>query len=277
MSTIHTNPQGRSGTAVKDPKRTAKLEHWISKRVGQAMTDFAMLDEGDRILVAISGGKDSLTLLKVLKARQKRVPIRHEIIALHVLSNYTCGGADNEEDLRQFCRGIDVEYHMAPLNISLDMGQKKIGLNCFWCSWNRKKVLFEWADRLGCKKVALGHHKDDIIETTLMNLLFQGEISTMVPKQSFFDGRILIIRPLCYVEEDMIRAYARASGFVDSFCNCPAGRQSNRKRIRDIIEHMKRICPGVKNNIFYAPGRINSEYLPRFGKIPPAGTPTTGE
>jgi len=185
-------------------RKAQKLEYWISKRVGRAMGDFNMLSGGDRILVCVSGGKDSLTLLKVLVSRQLKVPIKHEIVVLHAVSSQSCGEDNAKKRLRDIFERLGVEYYFAPMQIELQDRKKKQGLNCFWCSWNRKKIFFEWARKLNCNKIALGHHKDDIVETTLMNLFFQGEFSTMMPNQPFFKGKFRIIRPLCYVEEVLI-------------------------------------------------------------------------
>jgi len=137
--------------------------------------------------------------------------------------------------------------------------------SCFWCSWNRRKALFEIADKLTCNKVALGHHKDDIVETTLMNIIYRGEVSTMNPKQELFDGKITIIRPLCYVEEKMTRAFAKENGFPGHSCSCPFGRDSRRRYIKDFITETGKSTPriNIRTNIFNSISRIREEYLGR--------------
>jgi tRNA 2-thiocytidine biosynthesis protein TtcA len=134
-------------------------------------------------------------------------------------------------------------------------------MNCFWCSWNRRKALFKTADRMGFKKVALGHHKDDIVETILLNLFFQGEISAMNPKQELFDGRIVIIRPLAYVEESMIKKFAVQEKLPLDKCICPNSVESHRTKISKIIKALEKTCPEIKTNIFKSVKRIKQDYL----------------
>jgi tRNA 2-thiocytidine biosynthesis protein TtcA len=138
---------------------------------------------------------------------------------------------------------------------------KRKDIDCFWCSWNRRKALFETVDKLGCRKVALGHHMDDIVETILMNLLFNGEISAMAPKQELFKGKIILIRPLAYVEEFMTRRFAKEQGFYREGCRCPNAVTSSRTEMGRIIAQVKRTCPDVKKNIFRGIRRINKDYL----------------
>jgi tRNA 2-thiocytidine biosynthesis protein TtcA len=121
--------------------------------------------------------------------------------------------------------------------------------------------LFKVADRFGCTKVALGHHKDDIVETILLNLFFQGEISAMSPKQELFNGKIIIIRPLCYVEEYMIKRFVKEDNIPQESCRCPNSIISNRNKMTKIISSLKRVCPEVKTNIFKSVKRIKQDYL----------------
>jgi len=231
-------------------------EFYISKRVGRAIMDYEMLASGDKIAVAVSGGKDSLTLLRVLNDRRKFVPIKYELLAVHIDMGYPC---HHPKILAEYFKKIGVNYHIEKIDIL--QGKTRKDISCFWCSWNRRKALFEAADRFGCTKVALGHHKDDIIETILMNLFFHGEISAMSPKQELFKGKITIIRPLAYVEEDMIVRFAKSAGFPHQKCSCPNSLTSNRTKIADIIKDIKKVCPDVKTNIFRSVKRIKEDYL----------------
>jgi tRNA 2-thiocytidine biosynthesis protein TtcA len=231
-------------------------EFFISKRVGKAITDYDMTREGDKIAVAVSGGKDSLTLLKVLRDRQIFVPVKYELLAVHIDLGYPKSIARN---LEKYFKKIGVPYHIEKVDALRKTKRKDI--NCFWCSWNRRKALFEVADRFGCEKVAFGHHKDDIIETILLNLFFHGEISAMAPKQELFKGKIKIIRPLAYVEEDLIRRFMKVADFSTFDCTCPNSEISNRTRMRKIISELKRVCPDVKTNIFRSVKRIKKDYL----------------
>jgi len=231
-------------------------EFYISKRVGRAIIDYDMLAEGDRIAVAVSGGKDSLTLLRVLRDRQAFVPIKYNLIAVHVDLGYPRSIA---KSLERYFKKIKVDYHITTVDTLKKT--RKADIDCFWCSWNRRKALFETADKLGCRKVALGHHMDDIVETVLMNLFFNGEIAAMAPRQELFKGKIVIIRPLAYVEESMTRRFAREQGFYKEGCDCPNSAASSRAQMGRIIAQVKRICPDVKKNIFRGVKRINKDYL----------------
>jgi len=231
-------------------------EFYISKRVGKAITDYDMLSDGDKIVVAVSGGKDSLTLLKVLLDRQKFVPIKYELMAVHIDMGYPC---QHPKALAKYFKNMGVNYHIEKIDILQGKSRKEI--SCFWCSWNRRKALFETANRFGCTKVALGHHHDDIIETTLLNLFFQGEISTMNPKQELFKGKIILIRPLAYVEEDMIRRFAKTLDFPHHKCACPNSITSKRTMVENIIKEVEKVCPDVKKNIFRSIKRIRKDYL----------------
>jgi tRNA 2-thiocytidine biosynthesis protein TtcA len=231
-------------------------EFYISKSVGKATTDYNMLSEGDKIAVAVSGGKDSLTLLKVLLDRQKFVPIKYEVLAVHIDLGYPRSFA---KTLEKYFKKIGVKYHIEKVDVLRKTKPEEI--NCFWCSWNRRKALFEVANRYGCQKVALGHHKDDIVETILLNLFFHGEISAMAPKQELFKGKIIVIRPLAYVEEFQIKRFAKNVGFPALNCICPHSLTSNRRKVADIIRDLKRTCPEIKTNIFRSVKRIKEDYL----------------
>jgi len=228
------------------------LEFYVSKRVGRAIADYQMLSEGDKIAVAVSGGKDSLTLLRILADRQKFVPIKYELLAVHIDLGYPRSYA---KQLEKYFKKIKVNYHIEKVKI------KTKDISCFWCSWNRRKALFEVAGRFGCNKVALGHHKDDIAQTILLNLFFHGEISAMSPKQELFKGKIILIRPLAYVEEDMIRRFTRTAGFPHQKCACPNSITSNRTKIAQIIKDLEKVCPELKTNIFKSVKRIKEDYL----------------
>jgi len=231
-------------------------EYYISKRVGKAIMDYKMLADGDKIAVAVSGGKDSLTLLRVLNDRRSFVPIKYELVAVHIDMGYPRSCA---KKLATYFKKNKIPYHIEKVDVLKKTDKKKI--NCFWCSWNRRKALFEVANRLGCSKVALGHHKDDIVETILMNMFFQGEISAMAPKQELFKGKITLIRPLAYVEEYLMKRFAREERLPHETCVCPNSITSQRAKMGKIISDLKRKCPEVKTNIFRSLQRIKKDYL----------------
>ena len=229
---------------------------YISKYVGRATTDYKMLSDGDKIAVAVSGGKDSLALLRVLADRREFVPIKYELLAVHIDMGYPRSCSNK---LERYFKKIGVKYHIEKTDVLRKADKKDI--NCFWCSWNRRKALFEVSDRLKCTKVALGHHKDDIVETILLNLFFQGEISAMSPKQELFKGKITLIRPFAYVEERMIKRFIREEKISHMTCACPYAITSNRTRMGRIIGELEKVCPEVKTNIFRSLKRIKKDYL----------------
>jgi len=240
-------------------KKLTGVARTISVRIGKAIGDYNMIENGDKILVGVSGGKDSLTLLSLLKARQKWSPVKYEIVAAHINTDFACSSCTHNDVLEKMFKEMNIQYAFRKIKVLT----KEKTTNCFWCSWNRRKAFFEIAEELGCNKIALGHHKDDVVETMLLNLIFQGEISTMNPMQEMFKGKISIIRPLCYVEEDMTAQFAKDSGFLSVSCQCPFGQNSQRQYIKKFIRETQEKIPGtnIKTNIFKSLARIKAEYI----------------
>jgi tRNA 2-thiocytidine biosynthesis protein TtcA len=234
------------------------LEARISKAVGRAIADYDMIQDGDRVLVAVSGGKDSLTLLRMLSRRRKFAPIEYGLEALYVDLGYGTS-PEIEEQLGDFCRKEDVAFHVKKNDVTKDLSRGKV--NCFWCAWNRRKVLFSAAKEFRCRKLALGHHKDDIVETILMNLFFEGEISAMAPAQPLFKGALTLIRPLAYVEEADIECFVRAAGFKTTRCGCAHAGMTQRAFVKNLVFCAQEVAPGVKTNIVRSLQRIKKDYL----------------
>lgn len=228
-----------------------KLYHKLITLTGQAICDFEMLHPNDKILAAVSGGKDSLTMLKLLLDRKRSTPFAYEVIAVHVDSSFQRNKKRNEL-LKELFTKWDVPYEIIPMELELEENSDKPGSSCFWCSWNRRKVLFEAAARLKCSKIALAHHKDDLIETTLMNLFYSGKFSTMLPNQDYFKGEFKMIRPLCYIEERDTRQFAEDAGLSIETCDCPIGEDSHRKKTKDLLAELSKENQSVKANIFEA-------------------------
>jgi len=231
-------------------------EYFLSKKVGKAIMDYQMISEGDRILVAVSGGKDSLTLLKILRDRLSFSPVKYELLAVYIDMDE---GFIHLQALKDYLKKNGYNYHIEKIDIPKDSPSER--LSCFWCSWNRRKTLFQLADKFNCNKVALGHHLDDVVETILLNMFFNGEISAMCPKQILFGGKLTIIRPLVYIEEKEIISFANQQDFPQSYCRCPNSLNSKRAYIERLIKNLEKDFPRVKNNIFGALKRIRKEYL----------------
>jgi tRNA 2-thiocytidine biosynthesis protein TtcA len=182
--------------------------------------DHDLIEGGDRIAVAVSGGKDSLSLLKLLNFRLGSVKESYHLLALHVqLGN--CSGYAPRQGLEESFQAQGVEYSFEEATVLGEDDRASEEPNCFWCSWNRRKALFLAANRMGCNKVAFGHHADDVAQTTLLNLLYHGRLETIEPRVSYFGGKIIVIRPLVYVAEKELVRFARACGFPMEDVPCP--------------------------------------------------------
>ncbi len=218
------------------------MNNHLAALVVEAVRHYGMIEPGEKILAAVSGGKDSLTLLHILNELSHRKESRFELRAVHIRTDFHCGGCVHREALSQIFEGMGIAYYFRKTFV---LDEKK-RTNCFWCSWNRRKTLFELAHKLGIRKIAFGHHKDDIIETSLLNLFFHGEISSMIPRQELFSGKIVIIRPLCFVEEEQIRSFARERNFPTQLCQCPFGAASKRRLIKEVIKSLSAKWPTLK-------------------------------
>ena len=232
---------------------------YINSRIGKAIDAYDLINDGDRILVAVSGGKDSMTLLSLLKERLRWIPIKYELTACHIRTDFHCASCAHTKTLTKFFDSLDIKYVFKDVKVLYKKGKT----NCFWCSWNKRKALFETANEFKCNKIAFGHHKDDIVETILMNMIYKGETAAMNPKQELFKGKIIIIRPLCLVEESSIRSYAKESGLTDKLCSCPFGANSKRKYVKKLIENIAKDSSdiNVRTNIFNSVARVKSDYV----------------
>lgn len=239
---------------IKEKEKTELrgIVRYVYKTMGHAIADYHMLTDKDRLLIAVSGGMDSLSLLKLFQMRQARIPIDFEILACFIDTDFI---KVDKQLLLDYFDACAIPYVVKRLTL----GEGEV--NCFWCSWNRRKLLFETAREHNCNKISFGHNLDDIIETTLMNLLFNGEISTMKPKVELFGGQITVIRPLCYLEKRLISRFASQFSFPDTQYECVYGKDSGRAAVQDLIKNLQKHCRGVKKNIFYSLTRIRQEYL----------------
>ena len=231
----------------------------LNKVMGQALHRYGMISDGDRIAVGLSGGKDSLTLMWFLKERLSRIPIRYKVFAVYIDPGFEGGFADALED---YARQMGYEFRAEHTDYGLQgHGPENRENPCFLCSRLRRKRLFEISDELGCNKLALGHNKDDIIETLFLNICYAGEISTMMPYQPFFQGRFTVIRPLAFADEDMIRRFARARHFPDFENPCPTAKVSKRQEIKTLLNQLYKSNRKIKGNIFRAMSHVKPEYL----------------
>ncbi len=212
-----------------------------------------MLQGADKLAVALSGGKDSLTLLFMLKAILGRGLPNPPLVAIHVDGAFSCGASLEKQFLTSICQKMDI-----PLVIR-SSEKKNHPLQCYSCARERRKILFQAAKEMGCSHIAFGHHKDDAAATLLLNLLHKAEFASMMPKVHMERYGVTILRPLFYVEEEEIKRFAQMHQFQRISCKCPVGQRSKRKASRDIITFMERHFPHAKTNLFQAGEEFGSK------------------
>ena len=238
-----------------------KLQTRLCRRVGQAITDYSMIEEGDKVMVCLSGGKDSYGLLDILLAIRPRAPIHFDIIAVNLDQKQPGFPA---HVLPDYLTKLGVSFHIEEQDTYSTV--KRIipegDTMCSLCSRLRRGILYRLADELGATKIALGHHRDDLVETFILNVFFGGKLRTMPPKLVSDDGRHIVIRPLANVEERDLARYAELREFPIIPCNL-CGSQENLKRqeVKTLLLDWNRRFPGSVDNIFAALSNILPEHL----------------
>ena len=221
----------------------------LSKRFNKGCTDYHLLQDGDRILIALSGGKDSLMLLRLLAARSRIYRPKIQVEAAHVIMDNIPYETDRSY-LQQFCDEAGVRLHI--LHSSFDESTDKRKTRCFLCAWNRRKTLFSYAVSQGFNKVALGHHMDDILTTFLMNITYEGNRQTMQPSLALQHYPITIIRPLCLVSEADIQAEATQLGFLRQKKPCPYEQATRRTSMNEVLHQLESLNPEARYSLWHA-------------------------
>lgn len=209
----------------------------------KALYDFKMLEQEKKVAVALSGGKDSLTLLFLLKAISGKGFPDLEIHAILVEGEFSCGAGINTDYLRSICEKLEVNF------ITRRSEQKLEALECYSCSRERRSLIFEAAKSVGTTTIAFGHHRDDHAQTVLMNLLHKGEFAGNLPKIHMQEYGVTIIRPLIYIREEDICTFAEQHGFMRIMCRCPVGQNSMRKKVKEMISEIETLYPNASENI----------------------------
>jgi tRNA 2-thiocytidine biosynthesis protein TtcA len=232
----------------------------LKRLMGKAIHSHQMIRDGDHVMVAVSGGKDSLALLWLLRDRIRRIPIKYRITAVHVDPGF---GVNSAGQMESFFTAHGFDYRV----IESEIGPKAHGPEnrenpCFLCSRLRRKILFELAAENGCRLIAFGHHKDDLIETFFLNVFYGASLSTMLPVQELFNGELKIIRPFYLIDEPLIGRYTQAMGWPEIDLGCPTAGSSKRREIKKMLNCFYRSNKKIKGNIFHALHNVNLEYLP---------------
>ncbi|MCO5977113.1 tRNA 2-thiocytidine(32) synthetase TtcA [Ideonella sp. NS12-5] len=255
-----------------------KLSKRLHRQVGQAIADFAMIEEGDKVMVCLSGGKDSYSMLDILMNLQKRAPIRFELVAVNLDQKQPGFPADV---LPNYLKGVGVPFHIETQD-TYSIVKKHIPEGqtmCSLCSRLRRGILYRVARELGCNKIALGHHRDDMVVTLLMNMFFGSRMKGMPPKLVSDNGEFVVIRPLAYVAETDLETWAAHREFPIIPCSL-CGNQENLQRVltKKMIREWDKQYPGRIDNMFTAMGNITLSHmmdrnLYPFASLQPTGRP----
>jgi tRNA(Ile)-lysidine synthase TilS/MesJ len=231
-----------SPPVARPPRTTLGKELESAKR--KALFDFELHDNGiERLAIALSGGKDSLSLLYLLASIRGRGFPMFELHAIHVGGEFSCGAGIDEGFLRPICKELGVHF------IECLSTQKREDLECYRCSRERRKLIFQAAKNVGCDTVAFGHHRDDSAQTLLLNLLHKAEFAANLPKVRMEAYGVTIIRPLIYVAEEDLRTFSKQYGFNRITCQCPVGQNSKRKVVDGLIRQMEEHFPHARSNL----------------------------
>lgn len=244
----------------------SRLGKKLESSCRKALYDHSMLEGAQKIGVALSGGKDSLTLLFLLKAILGRGFPDLPLLAFHIDGEFSCGASIPKSYLQAICKKIEIPLFFATSSITKDK------LACYRCSRERRTLLFEMAKKEGCHHIAFGHHRDDSVQTMLMNLLQKGEFAGMLPKVPMIEYDVTIIRPLIYITEKEIIQFAQKYGFARVTCQCPVGARSKRQEVKHLMQQFNKIFPNAEENLAHATFNYGSQKA----LIPSKKTPSKG-
>ena len=236
----------------KVPKKLTeeyKVGEKVRRRFRAGIKDFGLIAPGDHILVGLSGGKDSMALLELLGELRRQMRENITLVALHVRMTNVDYQTDSQY-LADFSERCGAQFVLRSVSFEADREEGRTP--CFLCSWNRRKALFETAKEMGCNKIALGHHQDDILRTAMMNLTFTGSFATMPALLKMKKMPLTIVRPLCRVEEEDLVKWSKFRQYEPLKKLCPHERESNRTNIENVMDAMKKINPEYRYHLWRA-------------------------
>ncbi len=231
----------------------------LRKKVGRAIEAYQLFGQGDRLMVGLSGGIDSLVMLEILSDRGKHLPFSFHLEAIHVYMEDMPDLSDRGY-LKELGEKLDITLHLERRSTHRPGRTHKS--RCFSCSWNRRKAIFQKAADRGCNKVVFAHHMDDALTTLLMNMTFHGEMSSIPPKLSMFNGRFDLIRPMILASSEDINHYAALSNLHSAERQCPWEEKNHRDTFQNLVQQISQLHPQARINLFNSMDRIFSEYLP---------------
>jgi len=242
------------------PRDHSKLYLHLKKWLEKAVRDYGMIAAGDRVLIGVAGGADSLALLDLLTSPMIFVP-EFSVTAVHIDLGFA-GGEEDAEHIESELRDKVSEYVVEKTDIG-PLAHSAVNRKnpCFLCSRLRRRRIFEIAAARGCNRIDFAHHRDDIIETLLINMFYGREISTMKPNQSIFKGELHIIRPLAYIQEGLIKKYAGERGFAVTPNRCPTSGNSRRRYIKELLRSLEKENRLLRHNLWTAMHHVKPDYL----------------
>ena len=228
-----------------------EIPPWVRrfiKQTGKGINDFNMIEESDQILISASGGKDSLALSLALSLRRKWLPINYNLKAVMINWNEHPVEERMLDKLKEYYSDLDIDFTV--FNEMQFPSSFKGEFNCYLCARNRRRTLFSYADRMGIKKIAMGHHLDDLVETVLMNLCFRANFAPMQAVQEFFDGKLYVIRPMIQVHESAIRRLAECYDLPVVKPVCPYDQSNVRARLKPIVSSLSHLDKLTREHIY---------------------------
>ena len=236
----------------------------IEKRFSKGVVEYGLIEDGDKILIGLSGGKDSLALVELLAKRARVFKPKFSVVAVHVVMRNIPYQSDVNY-LKEYVESFGVPFVLYETEFDATTDSRKSP--CFLCSWNRRKALFTVAKEYGCNKIALGHHMDDILETLLMNITYQGAFSSMPPRLVMNKFDMVIIRPMCLVHESDLIEMAQVRGYRKQVKNCPYESQSSRSTMKDVLKQLEAMNPEARYSLWGSMTNVQEELLPVKLKI----------